>query len=161
MIKKQRGQGRKLKALLNYIDEFTPFLETDGRYEHFHVPCSRSFINSPKTRAKIKTAFLRKWIETTEKFIEESKTKKLPFCKVVGIIFEADLWDSEIIIFYDKNYYDTFFTRNDDCQTWTQIENKNSFIKQHGINTSLTEVCISTKYIDDDYVYNSFMWCYS
>ncbi len=161
MLKKQRGQGRKLKTLLNYIDEFIPFEETDGKYEHFHVPCCQSFINSPKTRAKIKTAFFRKWIETTEKFIEESKIKKLPFCKVVAIICEEDLWDSEIIIFYDKNYYDTFFTRNNDCQTWTQIKNKNSFIKQHGVSTRLTEVCISTKYIDDDYVYSSFMWCYN
>ena len=160
-VKKQRGQGRKLKSLLGYIDDFIPFEETNNRYEHFHVPCSRSFINSPKTRVKIKTAFLRKWIETTEKFIENSKTMHLDFCKVVAIICEQDIWDSEIIIFYDNKYYDTFFIRNDECQTWTKVDSKNSFIKRHGINTDLSEICINQKYTDEDYVYNSFMWVYN
>ena len=160
ILKKQRGQGRKLKVLVNYIDDFIPFEETDGKYEHFHVPCCRSFINSPKIRRKIKIYFLRKWIETTEKFIEKSKTMHLDFCKVVAIICEPDIWDSEIIIFYDKNYYDTFFTRNDECQIWTKVNNKSSFIKRHGIKTHLSEVCINIKDIDEDYVYNSFIWSY-
>ena len=158
---KQRGQGRKLKSLLNYIDGFVPFEETKDKYDHFHVPCSSDFISNPKTRSKIRTAFLKKWIETTEKWIEESKTQAFPFCKVVTVIDEGNLWESQIIIFYDKSYYDNFFERNDEGQIWTQLDNKKSFIKRHGLQTHLTEVCICQKYTDEDYFFESFMWVYS
>ena len=158
---KQRGKKRKLQSLLNFIDGFVPFLETDEKYEHFHVPCSRSFIDSPKMRLKHKAVFLKKWLETTEKFIEESKLKNLPFCKIVAVTIEDDYWGSQIIIFYDKDYYDNFFIRNDEYQTWTEVNNRQSFIKQHGVTTPLTEKCIKETLIDDDYDESSFMWVYA
>ena len=161
MLSKQRGKKRKLQSLLNNIDGFVPFLETDEKYEHFHVPCSRSFIDGAKTRTKLKAQFLKKWLETTEKFIEISKTKSLPFCKIVAVTIEDDYWGSQIIIFYSKEYYDNFFKRNDEYQTWTEVDNRRSFIKQHGVTTSLTERCIMETLIDDDYEENSFMWIYA
>ena len=56
--KKQRGQNRKITSLLLNINKITPFVDTNCRYEHFHVPCDQ-FISSPKTSGKIKTAFCR------------------------------------------------------------------------------------------------------
>jgi len=67
---KSRGQRRRLNALCNRIDEFVPFTETARRYEHFHVP-NDNFIEHPKTSSKIKTAFCRKWLETTQEFISK------------------------------------------------------------------------------------------
>jgi len=157
--KKERGKLRKLKQLLNYIDEFIPFEETDSKYEHFHVPCSDSFINNPKTSRKIKIAFLKKWIATTEKFIEQSRDINLPFCKIVAMISEQDFWGSEIIIFYDKSNYDEFFNRNE----WTQIDNQTSFAKRYGIDTHMTEVLVNNKYFEDynGRSYNEFLWFYN
>jgi hypothetical protein len=67
--KKERGQSRKLKTLIDNIHQFVPFENTDARYEHFHVP-SGQFISSPKTSRKIKTAFCKAWIQKTEEFLE-------------------------------------------------------------------------------------------
>lgn len=55
--KKQRGQSRKLKTFLKNINTFTPCWHDEYGYEHFHVPCSLDFINSPKTYGKIKISF--------------------------------------------------------------------------------------------------------
>ncbi|MBP3555918.1 MAG: DUF3916 domain-containing protein, partial [Clostridia bacterium] len=64
----------------------------------------------------------------------------LPFCKVVAIINEGDLWESQIVIFYDKKYYESFWTRNTSEQTWTLIDDPTkSFIKKRNIKTQLNE----------------------
>lgn len=57
--KKQRGAGRRLKALLRNIDGIRPFVRTNDATEHFHVPCG-GFIDSRRTRGKIKTEFIEK-----------------------------------------------------------------------------------------------------
>ena len=98
--KKERGQSRKLKTLIDNIHLIVPFENTDIRYEHFHVP-SGPFISSPKTSGKVKTAFCKVWLQKAEEILKQ-KPSNLPFCKVVAIINEGDLWDSQIVIFYDK-----------------------------------------------------------
>ena len=57
--KRQRGQTQKLNRLINRIDEFMPFSELSQVYEHFHVPCSNTFINSPKT--KLQSLTMKLW----------------------------------------------------------------------------------------------------
>ena len=81
--KKQRGQKRKLKALLNNINQICPFERKDNPYEHFHVPCA-PFISSPKTSGKIKTAFCKAWLNKTAEIIEQ-KPCDLPFRRVVFV----------------------------------------------------------------------------
>ncbi len=159
--KKQRGQRRKLKRLLKYIDEFIPFEDTQKQYEHFHVPCRSDFLNSRKTSSKIRTAFVKKWVETVEKFISE-KPKDIPFCKVVGLVSEEDLWESQIIIFYDDYYYNNFWNRNWGYQTWTQINNRRSLKEIYRLGTSLNELCYEEKLVDEDdsTIFYTTMWFY-
>lgn len=146
---KQRGQKRKLKNLIKNIAEIEPYQDTHSAYEHYHVPCGR-FISSSKTSGKIKTAFCRAWLEKTAEIIN-NKPSNLNFCKIVALINETDLWDSQIIIFYDKNYYDSFWTRSSQYQTWTLINPKKSFAKMRNIKTDLKEVFYFETILDEDY----------
>ncbi len=68
--------------------------------------------SKPKTSGKIKTAFCKKWLEKTEEIIG-NKPKDLPFCKVVAAITYPDVRESQIIIFYDEEYYNSFWTGKD------------------------------------------------
>ena len=157
--KKQRGQKRKLKALLNNINQICPFQNTDCQYEHFHVP-SGQFISSPKTRGKIKTAFCKAWLDKTAEIIEQ-KPSGLPFCRVVALIDEVDLWESQIIIFYDKNYYDSFWSRDSVEQTWVPIVKQGmSFIQCRHIDTSLKEKGYYETIIDLDFIHKTRLWFY-
>ena len=124
--KKERGQSRKLKTLIENIHIIVPFENTDIRYEHFHVP-GGPFISSPKTSGKVKTAFCKAWLQKTEEIIQQ-KPLDLPFCKVVAIIDEGNLW------------YESFWKRNTSEQTWTLIDDPTkSFIKKRNIKTQLNE----------------------
>lgn len=157
--KRQRGQKQKLNTLLKEIDEFMPFSDLSQLYEHFHVPCSNIFINSPKTHGKIKTTFIRKWIETTEKFIE-MKPKQLPFCKIIALICEKSLWDSQIIIFYSEKYFLDFWKRNSDEQTWELITPTISLVETRNIKTGLAETCYIETIKEDGVDYIDKLWFY-
>ena len=157
--KKERGQNRRLRRLIEYIHLIVPFENTDARYEHFHVP-GGPFISSPKTSGKVKTAFCKAWLQQTEEIIQQ-KPLDLPFCKVVAIIDEGDLWDSQIVIFYDESYYTAFWTRNTSEQTWTLIKDPaKSFIKERNIETKLNEIGYLEAISESDFNKKSTLWFY-
>ncbi len=155
--KKTRGQQRKYKRLLRWLETFEPFQHTDEEEEHFHVPCG-VWLAMSKTSGKIKTAFCRKWLEKTEEFIAK-KPKDLPFCKVVAAITSPDVRNSQIIIFYDEWYYSTFWDRNSKYQKWTPLE-KGSFAKERNITTALPEKGYREDNFDDDFTYGTDIWFY-
>ena len=157
--KKERGQNRKLKTLTENIHLIASFENTDIRYEHFHVP-SGSFISSPKTRGKVKTAFCKVWLQKAEEILKQ-KPSGLTFCKVVAIIDEGDLWASQIVIFYDKKYYESFWKRNTPEQTWTLIDDPTkSFIEKRNIKTQLNEIGYLETISEIDFNKKSVLWFY-
>ena len=157
--KKQRGQHRKINNLLFNIEQITPFADTRDRYEHFHVP-SDQFISSPKTSGKTKTTFCRAWLQKTAEIIDQ-KPKDSPFCKVVAVIDEGDLWESQIIIFYDEDYYNSFWERSSTEQTWLPIDSDTrSFSKERNIKTSLKEKAYIEILSDEDIQRKTVLWFY-
>ena len=156
--KKQRGQKQKLKSLCNHIDNFTAFQNTIDTFEHFHVPSSM-FIEHPKTSSNVKTFFCKKWLDATLKIISQ-KPNELKFCKIVALISVPNYWNSQIIVFYDKSYYDTFWDRNDDYQQWTPFDKKHSFAKERNIKTSLLEQGYKETICDEDFNAENMLWFY-
>lgn len=160
MIKsKSRGQKRKYKVLLNWMDRMKPFKNTNLQFEDFGIPCG-PWLSKPKTSGKIKTAVCKKWLEKTEEIMKQKPTD-LPFCKVVAAITYPDVRDSRIIIFYDENYYNSFWDRKKGpYQIWTPIKNERSFTKERGIVTDLLEIGYIEELYDDDWYGKSFIWFY-
>ena len=160
--KKQRSyirQKRKLKQLIRNIDMICPFNNTSRDCEHFHVP-SDMFIEREKTYDSIKSEFLKKWLDKTEKIIKQ-KPKELEFCKVIAMIDEPNYWSSQIIIFYDREYYNTFWDRNTEYQVWNEVDSKEiSFIKDRNIETNLLEKGYEEIICDEDFSYKSKLWFY-
>lgn len=163
---KSRGQQRKFKRLLRWMDKMEPFKnandlpfkDVEDKFEHFHVPCG-PWLAKPKTSGKIKTAFCKKWIEKTEEFIDK-KPKDLPFCKVVAAITYPNVRESQIIIFYDEEYYNSFWDRKGPYQVWTLMDGKRSFAKERGIVTELREIGYIEELNDEDYYAKSYIWFY-
>ena len=139
------------------------FIHTDEIMEHFHVPYDPS-IQSTKIHGRIKTGFCRAWIGETERLIAQ-KPETLSFCKIVGIIDMPYLWESQIIIFYDNDYYNNFWDRNHEIQQWTRMETKRSLLTERNIKTKLPEMLIHEVNKDEEkdgreYVTHSDLWCY-
>lgn len=159
--KKQRGQKRRLKVLIDNMQYFTPFENVSWRYIKFGVP-GDPFISLPKTSGKIKTEFCRAWLEKTAEIIRQ-KPDDIGFCKVVASINENDLWQSKITIFYDEEYYDCFWNRDVEYQTWEPIDESSvvSFVKKHNIKTSLKEKAYLETIVDEeDGNKKSMLWFY-
>ena len=159
---KVRGQKRKLKKLLKYIEEIEPYKDLEHaneyKFEHFHVPSS-VWIEMPKTSSKIKTLFCKAWIRKTEEILK-AKPEGVEFCKVVCDLTVPNLWDSQIIIFYDRDYYDNFWNRHGGYQDWSRIKNGMSFIKERNIVTDLKEVGYKETITDEDKISVSNIWFY-
>ncbi len=157
--KKQRGQKRRLKELLDNINQIQPFQNTECKCEHFHVPCGK-FISSPKTSGKIKTAFCKVWLNKTSEIIKQ-KPDGISFCKVVAVIDEFDFWESQIIVFYDKDYYDSFWQRDSDKQIWSPIVKQGmSFVQKRHIESNLKEKGYYEVITDTDYNKKTILWFY-
>lgn len=156
--KKVRGQRRKLRKLLNDIDHPSrnPFGE-DPVFNCLNVP-GTPWIEMPKTYGKVKTAFCRKWIAQTEKLISQ-KPSNVSFCKICCALVWPELWNSQIIIFKDENYYKSFFDRKGPYQTWNPISDR-SFAFEHNIKTALIETGYIEDLVDEDFTHRSFIWFY-
>ena len=161
---KVRGQRQKLQRLLREISLIEPFKRTEGRCEHFHVPCS-PWIEMPGTSGRVKTTFCKAWIAKAEEIVR-NKPEGLPFCKVAALLSYPDLHESEIILFYDQEYYDTFWKRDWEEQKWTRIEGGRSFAGDRGISTGLHETEYFEEIFDEetDYterIYTAHLWFYA
>ena len=153
--KKQRGQNRRLKRLLKNLSQWQPFEDeyVEEIYDHFHVPSS-PFIQHPKTRENIKKLFREQWVAKANELIEQ-KPDDLNFCKIVAIIIEPDLWCSQIIIFYDETYYNSFFSKAEGSQIWEEIPVFDN------VPTSLNKRYFKeTVYEEDVIVYQGTLKCF-
>ena len=157
---KQRGQHRKWRKLRERIYEISDraFRDTDQAFEHFHVP-SDQFIDSRKTSGKIKTAFCRAWIEETERLTRQ-KPIDVDFCKVVCFLCPTDLWSSQIIVFYDIDYYDSFWDRSNEYQQWCRCKTNRSLLAERNIKTNLPELLIRESIRDEEDVFYFDLWFY-
>ena len=77
------------------------------------------------------------------------------------MINEFDLWKSQIIIFYDEEYYNSFWSRTSGEQIWNPIENpEKSFLQERQIELSLKEKGYLEIINDIDYSYRTTLWFY-
>ena len=159
---KSRGQRQKYLRLLKNIAEIAPYRDieeiNEWGYEHFHVPCP-VWLDKPKTSSKIKTAFCKAWIRKTEEIIN-AKPKDLEFCKVVCCLCIPHLRNSQIIIFYDQKYYDSFWNRRGGYQDWSRTPEGMSLIKERNIVTELKEFGFKETLTDEDYTVVQHIWFY-
>ncbi len=159
---KSRGQRQKFKRLLKNIEEIEGYKDIDDinkwGFEHFHVPCP-VWLDKPKTSSKIKTAFCKAWIRKTEEILKE-KPREFEFCKVVCVICIPKVRDSQIIIFYNQNYYESFWNRHNEYQDWTEISDGRSLIKERNIITELKEYGYKETLNEEDYTVVRDLWFY-
>lgn len=79
----------------------------------------------------------------------------------MAVIDEFDFWESQIIVFYDNDYYDSFWQRDSDEQIWSPIVKQGmSFIQEHHIESNLKEKGYYEVITDTDYNKKTILWFY-
>jgi len=127
--KKIRGLQRKHIVLKKRISEMCSFFPNEEeKYWHMPMPCSDLILDYPKVRHKFRLSMVRFLIEQSEHLNSIKPTNR--YVKIVCCLPLDHLWGAQIIVFFNKEYYEAFFNRREEYQKWTEIELSKS-MKKH------------------------------
>lgn len=159
--KKQRGQMRKLNRLKKYlIADTTHFPIPQGKCDHWHMPCNEDFLNSSKTSPKIKKQAIQCMIDCAQ-HLYIIKPKEIDFCRIVCIFTIPHIWNSQLVAFFDVEYYNHFFDRKNDYQKWTEVRNP-SMKQQRNLRIipQFLEKCYLEEIDDSGETFKQYLWIY-
>ncbi|AZQ46944.1 DUF3916 domain-containing protein [Bacillus sp. GX] len=134
--KKIRGMKRKTNTMIQRIEEHTktfPSAFYDDEYWYMPLPVSQAFIDSYKTPRKVKRLCIQTLLNQANHLIKIKPSDTHTYRVVVLISIER-LWDSQIIIFKNEEYFHNFFNRNSEFQKWIPLANESDFWKTWGIS---------------------------
>ncbi|MDF2841104.1 MAG: hypothetical protein K0Q99_1876 [Clostridia bacterium] len=160
--KKVRGANRKANSIIKKLEldtmHFPNNLENKS-YFHFHIPSSQDFINGAKTPNYVREQVTQAMVDCTN-HLYHMKPKDIPFCKIVVVFDFADLFDSQIVIFLDEEYYKSFFIRDTDSQRWNLLDKECQALKQWNIKIPehFSLRGYSEQISEDTYNYSGELW---
>lgn len=133
--KKIRGMKRKTNTMIKRIEIHTKTFPSAFYYDEYWympLPVSQAFINSCKTPRKVKRLCIQTLLNQANHLIKIKPSDTHTYRVVVLISIES-LWDSQIIIFKNEDYFHNFFNRNSKFQKWIPLSNESDFWKVWGI----------------------------
>lgn len=127
--KKIRGMKRKTNTMIKRIEEHTktfPSTFYNDEYWNMLLPVSQAFIASRKTPRKVKRLCIQTLLNQANHLINMKPSDTHTY-RVVVLISINNLWDSQIIIFKNEDYFHNFFNRNSEFQKWILLSNEIDF----------------------------------
>ncbi len=120
---KVRGMKRKCREMIGRIEKGTktfpnPHHKMD--YWHLHLPLSQDFIDSQRTPFSVRRLCVQTCINRAHHLSLIAPVIRKT--RVVVAIFLPQIWQSQIIVFFEEDYFSTFFNRNTAAQRWIPIE---------------------------------------
>tara|TARA_B100000767_G_C19433834_1_gene397121 strand:- start:65 stop:601 length:537 start_codon:yes stop_codon:yes gene_type:complete len=163
--RKVRGQKRKfnrLKQRLHAISNFFPddsYMQ-DDKYYHIHMPCSQRFVDSKNSPSTLRKECIQLLINTAYDLTKARPDSKKEN-KIVCFVNLPFIWNSQIIVFYDNNYYDEFFDRNSDYHRWSKLNSGVNIIDSLNLKCpdSFSVQGYKEEINDGDYKHKGQIWC--
>lgn len=122
---KLRGINRRLNALDKWADSFENYFPSgysDEKYWNWKIPILDRMVDRPTTTMALQrrcgNALLR-----AASYIESSKPNELESAIVTVLLTYPDMFGSEICIFFNADYFDSFYKRNGEEQKLKRISN--------------------------------------
>ena len=112
-----------IKEIIACTSRF-PVEYKDKEFWHLHLPVPESFIDSPRTPFSIRKLCVQTLIDRVS-YLINLKPEDFKDCRVAASLSLPRLWDSQIILFIDRNYFNSFFNRDNEYQKWEIIQDKN------------------------------------
>ncbi|MFP3413833.1 DUF3916 domain-containing protein [Bacillus sp. SIMBA_074] len=136
--KKIRGMKRRTQTLIKRIEDSTkafPSTFYNDEYWHMPLPGSQAFIDSIKTPRKVKRLCIQTLLDRAD-LLMKMKPNDTNTYRVVVMIKIASLWNSQIIIFKNDDYFQIFFNRDNEFQKWIPLSNESDFRHEWKISIS-------------------------
>ena len=125
-LAKVRGIKRRLRAIDKWSDSFDGYFPSEHsseRYWNCKLPVLDRLVAPPITTNEIQahcaSALLR-----AIKHLSAAKPEQFKNAIVTALITYPDMFGSEICIFFDNEYYESFFKRNSEWESLILIEGK-------------------------------------
>lgn len=138
-----KKEQKELQEMKKYLEEL-PFEEVDldvvkiKGYDYFKIPGYRYLLDGSivhklgfGNQSILKLALEK--LYTLFINLNKKYKKKKSFVKVVILVNASDLFDSQVIIFFEKGVYKEWFERSSNYQTWKKGKKKNELIKKIGL----------------------------
>jgi hypothetical protein len=122
---KVRGVKRRLRALDKWADSFEGYFPSEyasERYWNWKLPVLDRLVGPPTTTDEIQKHCAEAILRAV-KHLLDAKPEKHGHVVVSALITYPEMFGSEICIFFDKDYFDSFFDRTSEWQSLTPIEN--------------------------------------
>ena len=160
--KKIRGMKRKTIAMIKQIEEHTktfPSTFYNDEYWYMPLPVSQAFIDLCKTPRKVKRLCIQTLLNQANHLIKIKPSDTHTY-RVVTLISIENLWESQIIVFKNDDYFHNFFNRNNEFQKWISLSNKIDFWKTWGISICPTAQILHFQEViyDEDAIDKKEIW---
>ncbi len=160
--KKIRGMKRKTNTMIKRIEEYTktfPSAFYNDEYWYMPLPVSQAFIDSCNTPRKVKRLCIQTLLNQAQHLIKIKPIDTHTY-RVVVLISINHLWDSQIIVFKNEDYFHNFFNRNNEFQKWIPLSSESDFWKSWGISICPTVQTLHFQEIiyDEDTIDEKEIW---
>ncbi len=132
---KLRGIKRRLNALDKWADSFEGYFPIDQQYEkHWNckIPVLDRLVNLP-TSNKIIQGHCVKAMFRAMFLLNQAKPAKLIDAKVTVLLTYPSLFESELCIFFDEDYFKNFYSRDNEDLSLSPLVNQ-SLMDELGVN---------------------------
>lgn len=159
-LKKIRGKKRKViqlcRRIANRTKEFPLSSLCSRGYFDYKLPAYQGFIDCTYQATDIRKQVCQALVDATTQLIH-TKPHHLQHTKVVLLLTLPDLFYASINVFFDQDYYKSFFQRDTQYQTWSLINFEGSQASQYDliIPTNTHSKVIQETIIDEDCSYTS------
>ncbi len=159
--RKPRGLKRKCRNMIARIEAETrefPRPYSNSGYWHLPLPVAMDFIDSTATPRSVRRLCVQTLLESA--FHLTTLAPQNEFSRVVVAVSLPDLWASQIIVFFDESYFDSFFVRNSPEQKWLALSQKRSLSKERSLllPDGFEEKGFRQEVADEDEVFSNELW---
>lgn len=123
---KLRGLKRRLRALDKWADSFQGYFPAeyaDEKYWNWKLPVLDRLVGPPTTNIEIQTHCAKAIMRATDHLLE-ARPSECKHAIISALITYPHMFGSEICIFFDTDYFESFFQRNSEWQSLTPLKTK-------------------------------------
>lgn len=123
---KVRGIKRRLRSLDKWVNSFEGYFPSEcanEKYWNLKLPVLDRLVGPPTTTNEIQ-AHCAQAILKAAKYLLDARPVECSSAVVTVLIAYPQMFGSEICIFFNKEYYDSFYNRNSEWQSLTLIQGK-------------------------------------
>jgi hypothetical protein len=165
---KVRGIKRRLRALDRWVDSFEQInLDDfkDGKYFHWKLPVLDRLVNRPTATKALQKSCFEALLKAAAS-LSKNKTSDQSEVIVTVLVTQPDMFSSQICVFFDKDYFNEFYHRDDEWGSLNEIiDNSLADILRAKCPAGFLEkgFLYQTKEQDEErtIVYESQWWLYS